>query len=107
MCLLHGAASTNFDVVHKEYTVQMHIPSYCINLHSQGCSLLNLNVGSEAINLQVESTVWTYYVHIFSLYSFPSVGLQCALFSRPTWLTCNCANSLDQPASLVVTQGLE
>ena len=65
-CLLHEATSTNFAVVHKAYTVQMHILSYCINLHSQGCSLLNIKVGSEAINLQVESTVWTYYVHIFS-----------------------------------------
>jgi len=85
----------------------MHIPSYCINLHSQGCSLLNIKVGSEAINLQVESTVWTYYVHIFSLCTFPSVGLQCALVNRPTWLTCNCVNFLYQPPTPAATQGLE
>jgi len=82
----------------------MHIPSYCINLHSQGCSLLNIKVGSEAINLQVELT---YYLHnyIFPVH-FPGVGFQCALVSRPTWLTCNCVN-LYQPATPVATQGLE
>jgi len=59
-------------------------------------------VGNEAIDLQVESTVWTYYVHIFSLCTFPSVGLQCALIVQQayTWLTCNCVNILRQ-------QGLE
>ena len=42
-------------------------------------------VGSEVNNLQDESTVWTYCVHIFSL-AFLNVGLQCVLVSRETSL---------------------
>ena len=71
----------------------MHIPSYCKTLRSQGCSLLNIKVGSEVNNLQIESTMWTYTVHVFSpsLRAFPNVGLQCASVSweTPTSLACN------------------
>ena len=37
MCL-HEAMPTNYAVMHKAYTVQLHIPSYCKNLRSQGCN---------------------------------------------------------------------
>jgi len=67
MCLLHEASPTNCALAHEAYTVLMQIPSYCNNLYSQGCSLLNVKVGSEVTNLQGESTMWTYYVNIFFL----------------------------------------
>ena len=55
--LLHEATPTNHALMHEAYTVQMHIPSYCNNLRSQGGSLLNMKVGSEVNNIQVESTM--------------------------------------------------
>jgi len=54
MCLLHEATPTSYALMHEAYTVQMHIPSCCNNLCSQGCSSLNINVGSEVNNLQIE-----------------------------------------------------
>jgi len=48
--------------------------THTITYAAKGAVLLNIKVGSEVTNC-----VWTYYVHIFSLCAFPSVGLQCAL----------------------------
>ena len=79
----------------------MYIPSIAKTYMQPrcGCSLLNIEVGSAVTNLQVESTVRTYYVHIFSLSlcAVSSVGLQCALVSRET---PNCENFLYQPATV-------
>ena len=47
-CLLHEATPTNYALMHEAYTVQMHIPSYCNNLHMQPMStLLDIKVESE------------------------------------------------------------
>ena len=111
-CLLHEATPIIYALVHKAYiyAVQMHIPSSCNNLCSQGCSSLSIKVGSEVNDYRLNQLcMWTYYMHMFSLSLCSFLGLQCALVSRETltWLTCNCVNFLYQPATPVTTQGLK
>jgi len=82
MCLLHEASPTNCALAHEAYTVLMQIPSYCNNLYSQGCSLLNVKVGSEVTTYKVNQlcgpTMWIYFS---CRCAFPNCGLQCALVS--------------------------
>jgi len=70
------------------------IITYAAKEWSSGCSLkVGRNVNGYRVNQLCEPCAYIFPMHL------PCLGLQCALFNRPTWLTCNCVNFLYQPAT--------
>ena len=63
---------TNYAVMHEAYTVQMHLLVIAKRMQPR-VQFIEYKVVSEVTNLQVESTVWTYYVHIFPYHCVPSL----------------------------------